>query len=60
MLIMKQLVENSFWILVIIFGTSYLLFIEFKNYKNKRRLKLKIKYTQENVLFIIFISTIFS
>ena len=33
-LIMKQLVENSFWILVIILGTSYLLFIEFKNYKD--------------------------
>ena len=50
MFIIKQLIENLFWILVIILGTSYLLFIEFKNYKNERRLKLKIKYTEENIV----------
>ena len=60
MLIMKQLVENLFWILVIILGTSYLLFIEFKNYKNQRRLKLKIKYTQENIVDMKIINKTFS
>ena len=57
---MKQLVENSFWILVIILGTSYLLFIEFKNYKDKRRLKSKTKYTQENIVDMKIINKNFS
>lgn len=50
MLVIKQLVEELFWILIIILGGSYLLFTEFKNYKNKKILKSKIKYTQENIV----------
>ncbi|MDU6985677.1 MAG: hypothetical protein E6371_14795 [Terrisporobacter othiniensis] len=57
---MRQLVENLFWILVIILGSSYLLFIEFKNYKNRRRLKLKIKYTEENIVNMKIINKNFS
>ncbi|MDY3372810.1 MAG: hypothetical protein SOX50_06010 [Terrisporobacter othiniensis] len=57
---MRQLVENLFWILVIILGSSYLLFIEFKNYKNRRRLKLKIKYTEENIVNMKIINKTFS
>lgn len=60
MFIMRQLVENLFWILVIILGSSYLLFIEFKNYKNRRRLKLKIKYTEENIVNMKIINKNFS
>ncbi len=60
MFIMRQLVENLFWILVIILGSSYLLFIEFKNYKNRRRLKLKIKYTEENIVNMKIINKAFS
>ncbi len=60
MFIMRQLVENLFWILVIILGSSYLLFIEFKNYKNRRRLKLKIKYTEENIVNMKIINKTFS
>ncbi len=60
MFIMRQLVENLFWILVIILGSSYLLFIELKNYKNRRRLKLKIKYTEENIVNMKIINKAFS
>lgn len=60
MFIMRQLVENLFWILVIILGSSYLLFIEFKNCKNRRRLKLKIKYTEENIVNMKIINKNFS
>lgn len=40
---MKELIENLFWIIVIVFGSMYLLFVEVKNYINRRKYKILIK-----------------
>lgn len=40
---MKLLIENLFWIIIIIFGSIYLIFLEIENYNNKKYLKYKIK-----------------
>ena len=31
---MKLLIENLFWIIIIIFGSIYLIFLEIENYNN--------------------------
>ena len=41
---MKLLIENLFWIIIIIFGSIYLIFLEIENYNNKKYLKYKIKF----------------
>ena len=33
---MKLLIENLFWIIIIIFGSIYLIFLEIENYNNKK------------------------
>lgn len=47
---MKLLIENLFWIIIIIFGSIYLIFLEIKNYNNKNNLKSKIKFTEEYIV----------
>ena len=48
---MKLLIENLFWIIVIIFGSIYLIFLEIENYNNKKYLK----YKKEAFDFLIII-----
>ena len=43
-----------------ILGSLYLLFIEIRNYKYKRSLKLKIKYTEEDIVSMEIMNKIFS
>ncbi|WP_343339160.1 hypothetical protein TPELB_15140 [Terrisporobacter petrolearius] len=57
---MKGLIENLFWIIVIILGSLYLLFIEIRSYKYRRSLKLKIKYTEEDTVSMEIMNKIFS
>ena len=57
---MKLLIENLFWIIVIIFGSIYLIFLEIKNYNNQKHLKSKIKYTEEYIVEMKIINKIFS
>ena len=57
---MKLLIENLFWINVIIFGSIYLIFLEIKNYNNQKHLKSKIKYTEEYIVEMKIINKIFS
>ena len=57
---MKLLIENLFWIIVIIFGSIYLIFLEIKNYNNQKHLKSKIKYTEEYIDEMKIINKIFS
>ncbi|WP_296648543.1 hypothetical protein [Romboutsia sp. 13368] len=47
---MKELMKNLFWVIVIVLGSMYLLYIEFRNYKYERKLKLKIKYIEEEIV----------
>ena len=47
---MKLLIENLFWIIIIIFGSIYLIFLEIENYNNKKYLKYKIKFTEEYIV----------
>ena len=47
---MKELIRNLFWIIIIILGSIYLIYIEVRNYKYKRSLKLKIKYIEEEIV----------
>lgn len=56
---MKELIDNLFWIIVIILVSIYLLFIEIKNYKYKRILKSKIHYTEEDIANMEIINKIF-
>lgn len=56
---MKELIENLFWIIVIAFGSMYLLFVEIKNYKRKRSLKLKTKYIEEDIVSMEIMNKIF-
>ena len=57
---MKSAIENLFWIIVIIFGSIYLIFLEIKNYNNQKHLKSKIKYTEEYIVEMKIINKIFS
>lgn len=56
---MKELIENLFWIIVIVFGSMYLLFVEIKNYKRKRSLKSKTKYIEEDIVSMEIMNKIF-
>ena len=57
---MKLLIENLFWIIIIIFGSIYLIFLEIKNYNNQNHLKSKIKFTEEYIIEMKIINKIFS
>ena len=57
---MKLLIENLFWIIIIIFGSIYLIFLEIENYNNKKYLKSKIKFTEVNIVEMKIINKIFS
>lgn len=57
---MKLLIENLFWIIIIIFGSIYLIFLEIKNYNNQKYLKSKIKFTEEHIVEMKIINKIFS
>lgn len=56
---MKELIENLFWIIVIVFGSMYLLFVEIRNYKRKRSLKTKTKYIEEDIVSMEIMNKIF-
>ena len=56
---MKELIDNLFWILVIVLGSLYLIFIEVKNYINRRKLKLRIKYTEESIVNMEIVNKLF-
>ena len=47
---MKELVENLFWIIVIVFGSIYLIFLEIRNYNNKKRVKSRIISAEESIV----------
>ena len=57
---MKLLIENLFWIIIIIFGSIYLIFLEIENYKKKKYLKYKIKFTEEYIVEMKIINKTFS
>ena len=57
---MQMLIENLFWIIIIIFGSIYLIFLEIKNYNNQKYLKSKIKFTEEHIVEMKIINKIFS
>ena len=57
---MKLLIENLFWIIIIIFGSIYLIFLEIKNYNNKNHLKSIIKFTEEYIVEMKIINKTFS
>ena len=57
---MKLLIENLFWIIIIIFGSIYLIFLEIRNYNNQNLLKSKIKFTEEYIIEMKIINKIFS
>ena len=57
---MKLLIENLFWIIIIIFGSIYLIFLEIKNYNNKNHLKSNIKFTEEYIVEMKIVNKIFS
>ena len=57
---MKSVIENLFWIIIIIFGSIYLIFLEIRNYNNQKHLKSKIKYTEEYIVEMKIINKIFS
>ena len=57
---MKLLIENLFWIIIIIFGSIYLIFLEIKNYNNQNYLKSKIKFTEEYIVEMKIINKTFS
>ena len=56
---MKLLIENLFWIIIIIFGSIYLIFLEIENYNNKKYLKYKIKFTEEYIVEMKIINKTF-
>ena len=49
---MKLLIENLFWIIIIIFGSIYLIFLEIENYNNK--------FTEEYIVEMKIINKTFS
>ena len=57
---MKLLIENLFSIIIIIFGSIYLIFLEIENYNNKKYLKYKIKFTEEYIVEMKIINKTFS
>ena len=57
---MKLLIENLFWIIIIIFGSIYLIFLEIKNYNNQNQLKSKIKFIEEYIVEMEIINKTFS
>ena len=57
---MKLLIENLFWIIIIIFGSIYLIFLEIEYYNNKKYLKYKIKFTEEYIVEMKIINKTFS
>ena len=57
---MKELIENLFWIIVIVLGSLYLIFIEVENYRNRIKLKLRIKYTEDDIVNMKIINKVFS
>ena len=57
---MKLLIENLFWIIIIIFFFIYLIFLEIENYNNKKYLKYKIKFTEEYIVEMKIINKTFS
>ena len=57
---MKSVIENLFWIIIIIFGSIYLIFLEIRNYNNQNLLKSKIKFTEEYIIEMKIINKIFS
>ena len=57
---MKLLIENLFWIIIIIFVSIYLIFLEIENYNNKKYLKYKIKFTEEYIVEMKIINKTFS
>ena len=57
---MKLLIENLFWIIIIIFGSIYFIFLEIENYNNKKYLKYKIKFTEEYIVEMKIINKTFS
>lgn len=57
---MNTLIENLFWIIVIVFGSMYLISLEIKNYNNNKRLKSQIKYTEESIVDMKIINKHFS
>ena len=57
---MKLLIENLFWIIIIIFGSIYLIFLEIENYNNKKYFKYKIKFTEEYIVEMKIINKTFS
>ena len=57
---MKLLIENLFRIIIIIFGSIYLIFLEIENYNNKNYLKSKIKFTEEYIVEMKIINKTFS
>lgn len=57
---MKLLIENLFCIIIIIFGSIYLIFLEIENYNNKKYLKYKIKFTEEYIVEMKIINKTFS
>ena len=52
--------EDLFWIIIIVFGSIYLIFLEIKNYNNQKHLKSKIKFTEEYIVEMKIINKIFS
>ena len=57
---MKLLIENLFCIIIIIFVSIYLIFLEIENYNNKKYLKYKIKFTEEYIVEMKIINKTFS
>ena len=52
--------RKLFWIIIIIFGSIYLIFLEIENYNNKKYLKYKIKFTEEYIVEMKIINKTFS
>ena len=57
---MKPLIENVFWIIIIILGSMYLIFLDIRNYNNKKYLNSEIKFTEEYIVEMKIINKIFS
>ena len=57
---MKLLIENLFCIIIIIFGSIYLIFLEIENYNNKKYLKYKIKFNEDYIVEMKIINKTFS
>ncbi|SFJ12605.1 hypothetical protein SAMN02910355_1144 [Terrisporobacter glycolicus] len=53
------MIEELFWPILIILGCLYLAFIQVKEYKAKRNLELKIKYTEESIVNMKIVNKLF-